>query len=78
MPESLLGEKGELSTGNALTGGKLLPIRWISLVSGFTRGAVESLSAGPALLSWEGMDEAPDLWTNPGASFGRRRRLPGL
>jgi hypothetical protein len=75
--ESLQVGKRKLSTGSPLSGGKLLLIWWITykfrIWSGF---------AGFCPLvrpcSWEGMEEGPDLWTNPGAAIGRRMRQPGL
>jgi hypothetical protein len=77
VAESVLVEKRKLSTGHPLNGGKLLLIWWIRSElrkgSGFFPGCplVRPFVVGGGV-------EEPDLWTNPGAIFGRRMRQPGL
>lgn len=77
-PESDLMENMKLSTGGIVNGGKLLPMWWIRL--GRCRREGNSRASRPLVRSFnrEEIVEEPDLWTNPGASIGRRRWQPGL
>lgn len=42
------------------------------------RAAISGSRPLVRLFGREGIWEEPDLWTNPGAVFGRRMRQPGL